>query len=118
MNIPIYEQRTILRFKTDKDYLLKSDRYIYEFLNCRCKTLGFHIILGPFIKVYEDPTNPEKCGVTGIVAFSESSMSIHTWPEYGYAAIDLYSCKTFDNEDLVRAIKWDFKASEYNLTSL
>lgn len=31
-------------------------------------------------------------GVTGIVAISESHICIHTWPEYGYAAVDIFTC--------------------------
>ncbi len=31
-------------------------------------------------------------GVTGILAIAESHISIHTWPEYGYAAADIFSC--------------------------
>jgi len=31
-------------------------------------------------------------GVTGIAAIAESHVSIHTWPELGYAAIDVFSC--------------------------
>ena len=31
-------------------------------------------------------------GVTGIVAIAESHISIHTWPEYGYAAVDVFTC--------------------------
>ena len=31
-------------------------------------------------------------GVTGIVAIAESHISIHTWPEYGYAALDVFTC--------------------------
>jgi S-adenosylmethionine decarboxylase len=31
-------------------------------------------------------------GVTAMVMLSESHVSIHTWPEYGYAAIDIYTC--------------------------
>ena len=34
--------------------------------------------------------NPQ--GVTGVVVVSESHISIHTWPEYGYAAVDVYTC--------------------------
>ncbi|MDP6101185.1 MAG: adenosylmethionine decarboxylase [Dehalococcoidia bacterium] len=31
-------------------------------------------------------------GVTGIVAIAESHLSIHTWPEFGYAAVDIFTC--------------------------
>lgn len=31
-------------------------------------------------------------GVTGIVVIAESHFAIHTWPEYGFAAIDLFTC--------------------------
>ena len=33
-------------------------------------------------------------GVTGILSIAESHISIHTWPEYGYAAIDIFTCST------------------------
>ncbi len=31
-------------------------------------------------------------GVTGIVAIAESHLAIHTWPEHGYAAVDIFTC--------------------------
>ncbi|HXE72258.1 MAG TPA: adenosylmethionine decarboxylase [Candidatus Nitrosotenuis sp.] len=31
-------------------------------------------------------------GVSGVVVIAESHLSIHTWPELGYAAIDVYTC--------------------------
>ncbi len=31
-------------------------------------------------------------GVSGVVVISESHLSIHTWPELGYAAVDIYTC--------------------------
>jgi S-adenosylmethionine decarboxylase len=34
--------------------------------------------------------NPQ--GVSGVVVIAESHLSIHTWPEYGYAAMDIYTC--------------------------
>jgi len=33
-------------------------------------------------------------GVSGIVVISESHFSIHTWPEYGYCALDIFTCGT------------------------
>ena len=31
-------------------------------------------------------------GVSGVVVIQESHLSIHTWPEAGYAAMDFYTC--------------------------
>lgn len=31
-------------------------------------------------------------GVSGVVIIEESHLTIHTWPEWGYAAIDLFTC--------------------------
>jgi len=31
-------------------------------------------------------------GVTGVIVVSESHISIHTWPELNYAAIDIFTC--------------------------
>jgi S-adenosylmethionine decarboxylase proenzyme len=31
-------------------------------------------------------------GVTGVVVVEESHLSVHTWPEHGYAAVDFYTC--------------------------
>ena len=31
-------------------------------------------------------------GVSGVVIISESHLFIHTWPEYGYAAVDVFTC--------------------------
>ena len=31
-------------------------------------------------------------GVSGVVVISESHLTIHTWPEYSYAAVDVFTC--------------------------
>jgi S-adenosylmethionine decarboxylase proenzyme len=36
------------------------------------------------------PFEPQ--GVTGVVVVEESHLSIHTWPEHGYAAVDFFTC--------------------------
>ena len=34
----------------------------------------------------------EAQGVTGVVLLAESHISIHTWPEFGFAAADIFMC--------------------------
>ncbi len=31
-------------------------------------------------------------GISGMVVIAESHLSVHTWPEYGYAAVDIFTC--------------------------
>ena len=33
-------------------------------------------------------------GVSGVVVIAESHLSVHTWPEYSYAAADIFTCGT------------------------
>ena len=39
--------------------------------------------------VFQD-FNPQ--GVSGVVVIAESHLTIHSWPELGYAAIDIFTC--------------------------
>lgn len=31
-------------------------------------------------------------GVSGVIVIAESHVAIHTWPEYNYAAVDVFTC--------------------------
>ncbi len=41
-------------------------------------------------------------GVSGVVVVEESHLAVHTWPEYGYAAVDYFSCGDVDCDAAVR----------------
>ena len=49
-------------------------------------------------------------GVSGVVVIAESHLSIHTWPESGYAAMDFYTCG--DHTDPWKACEFAAKAFE------
>lgn len=36
-------------------------------------------------------------GISGVVVVQESHLAIHTWPEYGFASVDVYTCGTSVN---------------------
>ena len=41
-------------------------------------------------------------GVTGVLVIAESHMSIHTWHEHKYCAIDIFSCsEKLNNQEIV-----------------
>ena len=41
-------------------------------------------------------------GVTGVISIAESHIFIHTWPEYSYAAVDIFSCGNSFNAEIAR----------------
>jgi S-adenosylmethionine decarboxylase len=47
----------------------------------------------------------EPAGVTGFILLEESHISIHTWPEHNFAAIDVFSCNTFDVESVKKLLE-------------
>ncbi len=49
------------------------------------------------------PFTPQ--GVSGVVVVEESHLSIHTWPESGYAAVDFYTCGECNPEDANPVLK-------------
>lgn len=50
----------------------------------------------------------ENCGYTGVVMLAESHISIHTWPEKNYAAIDIFMCGDCDTEKALNYLKTQF----------
>jgi len=50
-------------------------------------------------------------GVSGVVVISESHLAIHTWPELGYAAVDVFTCGEKVNPwDACKFLTEQFKA--------
>ena len=56
-------------------------------------------------------------GVSGVVVISESHVAVHTWPEYGYAAVDVFTCGSrVDPWDIMNRIIKDLDAGHYTAT--
>ncbi|WP_128892631.1 adenosylmethionine decarboxylase [Erythrobacter sp. HKB08] len=52
----------------------------------------------------------EGFGVTGVVLLAESHMSIHTWPEHDYAAVDIFLCGGSNLQAAIEVIEDRFEA--------
>ncbi|MDP2858683.1 MAG: adenosylmethionine decarboxylase [Bacillota bacterium] len=58
-------------------------------------------------------------GVSGVVVISESHLAVHTWPELGYAAVDVFTCgDRVDPWDACKYIVEGFKADHYTATEI
>jgi S-adenosylmethionine decarboxylase len=51
----------------------------------------------------------EGAGLTGVALLAESHISIHTWPETGYAALDIFMCGRCDPHQAVPVLEHWFQ---------
>ena len=51
----------------------------------------------------------ENGGITGILILAESHMSIHTWPELSFAAIDIFMCGSCNPYNCIAALQQAFE---------
>ena len=57
-------------------------------------------------------------GVTGVAVLAESHISIHTWPEISYAALDVFMCGTCDPSNAIEPLKQAFKPEKVKVTEI
>ncbi len=84
---------------------------VRRFLDEYPSTLGMTKICEPQVQEYNGPKS-EDSGVSGFVIIAESHISIHTFPHRDYVNVDVFSCKTFDNERALQDVKELFSLGE------
>lgn len=58
-------------------------------------------------------------GVSGVIVIKESHFSIHTWPEYGYAAVDFFTCNPkLKIQDAYQQIVREFNAKQASIVEI
>lgn len=85
MNIEQLGRHILVEYYNCDKELLKNHEAIEEFMNQAAREANATIVTSCFHKF-----NP--WGVSGAVIIQESHLTIHTWPEYGYASVDLFTC--------------------------
>jgi len=75
----------VAEFYSCDEKLLNDVDFVQDAMVKAAEKAGAHIVTQTFHHF-----SPH--GVSGAVIIAESHLAIHTWPEYGYAAVDLFTC--------------------------
>jgi S-adenosylmethionine decarboxylase len=75
----------LLELKDCNAELLNDMEYLREALSSVALSIGATVIKDSFYQF-----SPQ--GISGVVIIAESHISIHTWPEFCYAAVDVFTC--------------------------
>lgn len=58
-------------------------------------------------------------GISGVVVIAESHLAIHTWPEFGFAAVDLFTCgEEIHPDQAMKYLQKEFKADRVSIMEL
>jgi S-adenosylmethionine decarboxylase len=57
-------------------------------------------------------------GISGVAIIKESHISIHSWPEYKYAAIDIFVCGDINPYKAIPVIKKGFRTKDIQVVEL
>ncbi len=55
-------------------------------------------------------------GISGVAVLAESHISVHTWPERGFAAFDVFMCGTSRPEEVIGVLKRAFYPKSIKIT--
>ena len=97
----------------DCDKALINDHEFIEEVMLRAVEISGATIVRPVFHKF----NPH--GVSGVVVIAESHFSIHTWPEYGYCALDIFTCgDEIDNQAALSHLKNQLKAGNLSVSEI
>ena len=99
----IYKKKQILNSFCDSQILShQSKHFLLELYKCDCEKLNDESFLRCILNRAAKLANAtvlnlisnkfEPQGVTAIALLAESHISIHTWPESNYSAVDIFTC--------------------------
>jgi S-adenosylmethionine decarboxylase len=76
-----------------------------------------HAANATLLNIFVHEFSPQ--GVTGVAVLAESHLSIHTWPEYGYVAADVFTCGSTTRPDAAaEVLRIAFEATTADIREL
>jgi S-adenosylmethionine decarboxylase len=94
---------------------LVNEQFVYNILDQLPAQLDMTKMIDPVVKVWKDKF-AETPGVSGFVMIAESHISIHTFPDFDYVFMDIFSCRAFDVEKTKQLVMDAFKAQHATCT--
>nr|WP_330392758.1 adenosylmethionine decarboxylase [Asaccharospora irregularis] len=89
MNVETLGRHILVEYYNCDEEILRDPQLIEKYMNDAALNAKATIVDSVFHHF-----NP--WGVSGAVIIAESHLTIHTWPEYGYAAADFFTCGDID----------------------
>ena len=96
----------LLELKNCNQEVLNDLDFIRNCLSETAEQIGATVVNQSFHQF-----NPH--GISGVVIIAESHLCIHTWPEYGYASVDVFTCgETIDPKQAINLLAEKFGSKE------
>ena len=92
--------------------IMQDEQFIYQLLDSYPSKIGMTKIQGPIVFRYVG-AKPEDWGISGLVFIAESHISLHTFVDRNYINIDIFSCRDFNVEQVVRDFVKQFHLTKY-----
>jgi S-adenosylmethionine decarboxylase proenzyme len=83
--------------------LLKAGQQLEACLKTAAEKMGATVVTSNFHQF-------APYGISGVVIIQESHLTLHTWPEHGYAAVDIFTCGDIDLEAGINYLVAAFEA--------
>jgi S-adenosylmethionine decarboxylase len=97
----------------DNPKLMQDEQFLYQLLDSYPAQIGMTKISTPLVFKYVG-SRPEDWGISGFVFIAESHISVHTFVERRYINIDVFSCKDFNAEQVIKDLKGKFQLSRFS----
>jgi len=97
-------------YRCGLDVLLDSER-LERLLRDAAARAGVQVLHSYFYRF-------EGGGVTGVLVLAESHLSIHTWPEHRYAAVDFFTCGSGRPERGLGCLRGGLEAAEMKIITV
>ena len=94
-------------------HVMEDEVLVRQLLDSYPVEIGMTKICEPIVLRYVG-TKPEDWGVSGFVMIAESHISIHTFVERCFVNIDVFSCKEFDADKVIRDLTEKLKLTKVN----